>query len=82
VHFVTPQLDHGPIVIQAAVPVQPDDTEDVLAARVLAQEHRVYPHAVSWFCEGSLSVTPAGKVHVHAAGGPAAGALISPALPR
>jgi phosphoribosylglycinamide formyltransferase-1 len=81
VHFVTPELDHGPIVIQAAVPVQPDDTEDVLAARVLAQEHRVYPQAVRWFCENRLSVTAEGKVQVDAAG-PAAGALISPALPR
>jgi phosphoribosylglycinamide formyltransferase-1 len=82
VHFVTPELDHGPIVIQAAVPVQPDDTENVLAARVLAQEHRVYPRAVSWFCENRLSVTAEGKVHVDVAGGPPAGALISPALPR
>jgi phosphoribosylglycinamide formyltransferase-1 len=81
VHFVTPELDHGPIVIQAAVPVQPDDTEDVLAARVLAQEHRVYPQAVRWFCENRLSVTAEGKVQVDAAA-PAAGALISPALPR
>ncbi|MDB5904782.1 MAG: phosphoribosylglycinamide formyltransferase [Betaproteobacteria bacterium] len=81
VHFVTPELDHGPIVIQAAVPVQPDDTEDVLAARVLAQEHRVYPQAVSWFCENRLSLTAEGKVQVDAAG-PSTGALISPALPR
>jgi phosphoribosylglycinamide formyltransferase-1 len=81
VHFVTPELDHGPIVIQAAVPVQADDTEDVLAARVLAQEHRVYPQAVSWFCENRLSLTAAGKVHVDAAR-PSTGALISPALPR
>jgi phosphoribosylglycinamide formyltransferase-1 len=81
VHFVTPQLDHGPIVIQAAVPVQADDTEEVLAARVLAQEHRVYPQAVTWFCENLLSVTPDGKVHVDSAG-PSTGALISPALPR
>jgi phosphoribosylglycinamide formyltransferase-1 len=81
VHFVTPELDHGPIVIQAAVPVQADDTEDVLAARVLAQEHRVYPQAVSWFCENRLSLTAEGKVQVDAAG-PSTGALISPALPR
>jgi phosphoribosylglycinamide formyltransferase 1 len=81
VHFVTPELDHGPIVIQAAVPVQADDTEDVLAARVLAQEHRVYPQAVSWFCENRLSLTAEGKVRVDAAG-PSTGALISPALPR
>jgi phosphoribosylglycinamide formyltransferase-1 len=54
VHFVTPQLDHGPIVIQAAVPVRGDDTPDTLAARVLAQEHRIYPQAVRWFAEGRL----------------------------
>src|ERR1044071_2893072 len=45
VHFVTPQLDCGPIVVQAAVPVLADDTEEALAARVLAQEHRIYPQA-------------------------------------
>jgi phosphoribosylglycinamide formyltransferase-1 len=54
VHFVTPQLDHGPIVIQAAVPVRSDDTPDTLSARVLAQEHRIYPLAVRWFAEGRL----------------------------
>ena len=54
VHFVTPQLDHGPIVIQAAVPVRADDTPDTLAARVLEQEHRIYPQAVRWFAEGRL----------------------------
>jgi phosphoribosylglycinamide formyltransferase-1 len=54
VHFVTAQLDHGPIVIQAAVPVMADDTADSLAARVLAQEHRIYPQAVRWFAEGRL----------------------------
>ncbi len=54
VHFVTAQLDHGPIVIQAAVPVMADDTADSLATRVLAQEHRIYPQAVCWFAEGRL----------------------------
>ena len=56
VHFVTPQLDHGPIVIQAAVPVFPQDDEATLAARVLAQEHRIYPQAARWFLEGELIV--------------------------
>jgi phosphoribosylglycinamide formyltransferase-1 len=56
VHFVTPALDHGPIVIQAAVPVLPDDDEERLAARVLQQEHAVYPQAVRWFLEGRLVV--------------------------
>jgi phosphoribosylglycinamide formyltransferase 1 len=63
VHFVTPQLDHGPIVIQAAVPVLPHDDEAKLAARVLAQEHRIYPQAVRWFLEGKL-VIESGVVRV------------------
>ncbi|MFZ4691714.1 MAG: phosphoribosylglycinamide formyltransferase [Burkholderiaceae bacterium] len=46
VHFVTAELDHGPIISQATVPVLDDDTEDTLAARVLEQEHRIYPQAV------------------------------------
>jgi phosphoribosylglycinamide formyltransferase-1 len=54
VHFVTPSLDSGPIVIQAAVPVLAGDTEAVLAARVLAQEHVIYPRAVRWFLAGRL----------------------------
>jgi phosphoribosylglycinamide formyltransferase 1 len=56
VHWVTPVLDEGPIVIQAAVPVLPDDDEHTLAARVLRQEHRIYPRAVRWFLEGKLSL--------------------------
>ncbi|MSQ53618.1 MAG: phosphoribosylglycinamide formyltransferase [Betaproteobacteria bacterium] len=56
VHFVTPALDHGPIVIQAAVPVLPDDDEDLLAARVLEVEHRIYPNAVRWFAEDRLLI--------------------------
>jgi phosphoribosylglycinamide formyltransferase-1 len=54
VHFVTEQLDSGPLVIQVRVPVLPEDTPDVLAARVLEQEHRIYPRAVRWFAEGRL----------------------------
>ena len=60
VHFVTEELDGGPRVIQARVPVHPDDTAEVLAARVLAQEHRIYPLAVRWFAEGRLRLGPAG----------------------
>lgn len=56
VHFVTAELDHGPIVDQAAVPVLPDDTEDTLAARVLLQEHVIYPRAVRWFVEDRLTI--------------------------
>ena len=54
VHFVTPDLDHGPIVLQSIVPVLPGDTEAALAARVLATEHRIYPLAVSWLVRGQL----------------------------
>lgn len=56
VHFVTAELDHGPIVAQAAVPVRADDDEHSLAERVLVQEHRLYPMAVRWFVEGQLSI--------------------------
>jgi phosphoribosylglycinamide formyltransferase-1 len=56
VHFVTADLDHGPIVLQAAVPVLASDDEDVLAARVLAQEHRIYPQAARWFLDGQLVI--------------------------
>ncbi len=56
VHFVTPQLDHGPIVIQAAIPVLPGDTEETLATRVLQQEHHIYPQAVRWFMENRIKL--------------------------
>ena len=56
VHFVTAELDHGPMIAQAAVPVFPDDDATKLAARVLKQEHRIYPAAIRWFAEGRLSV--------------------------
>jgi len=56
VHFVTPELDLGPIVIQSAVPVRADDDEDTLSRRVLATEHLIYPRAVRWMVEGALRV--------------------------
>src|SRR5216117_30067 len=56
VHFVTPEVDRGPIIVQAAVPVRAGDTEESLAARVLQQEHRIYPLAIRWFVEGRLAV--------------------------
>lgn len=56
VHFVTPELDHGPIVIQSVVPVRPGDDEERLAARVLATEHIIYPLAVRWFVEDKLEL--------------------------
>ncbi len=64
VHFVTPTLDCGPIVVQAVVPVLDGDNEAALAARVLVQEHRIYPQAVRWFVENRLSLTADGKVRV------------------
>jgi phosphoribosylglycinamide formyltransferase 1 len=63
VHFVTTELDHGPIVIQAALRVRPDDTPETLAARVLRQEHVIYPKAVRWFLDGKL-VIESGVVNV------------------
>ena len=54
VHFVTEELDGGPLIIQARVPVLPGDDPDTLAARVLRQEHRIYPRAVEWFAQGRL----------------------------
>lgn len=56
VHFVTAELDHGPIVAQVAVPVLPGDTVDSLSERVLAQEHMIYPRAVRWFVDERLSI--------------------------
>ncbi|HBI71539.1 MAG TPA: phosphoribosylglycinamide formyltransferase [Massilia sp.] len=60
VHFVTAELDHGPMVAQARVPVLPGDTEDSLAARVLAEEHKLYPYAVRLFIEDRLSIEQGG----------------------
>ena len=62
VHFVTPDLDHGPIIIQAAVPVMSGDTGQTLAARVLREEHRIYPQALRWLCTGQIELTKQGKV--------------------
>ncbi len=56
VHFVRAEMDAGPIVVQAAVPVRPDDTPEALAARVLQAEHRIYPLALRWAGEGRLRV--------------------------
>jgi phosphoribosylglycinamide formyltransferase-1 len=63
VHFVTPELDAGPIVIQAAVPVLANDTVDTLSKRVLRQEHIAYPRAIQWFLDGKL-VIDNGRVSV------------------
>jgi phosphoribosylglycinamide formyltransferase-1 len=62
VHFVTTDLDHGPIIIQAAVPVLRDDNQHTLAARVLNEEHRIYPQAVSWLCQDQIKLDEQGRV--------------------
>ena len=56
VHFVTEGVDEGPIIIQASVPIQEEDTVETLSARILEQEHRMYPQAIQLFAEGKLSV--------------------------
>lgn len=64
VHFVTAELDHGPIIAQAVVPVLPGDTEQTLAARVLAREHLIYPRAVRWIVDDLLRVEGASVRHL------------------
>jgi phosphoribosylglycinamide formyltransferase 1 len=76
VHFVTPRLDHGPIIIQAAVPVLAHDNEQSLAARVLEQEHIILPQAVRWFLEGRLQLSNSRVLLAGAAPIPAS--IISP----
>ncbi|MDR3425958.1 MULTISPECIES: phosphoribosylglycinamide formyltransferase [Silvimonas] len=56
IHFVTAELDHGPIIAQAAVPVLEDDTAIALAERILIEEHQLYPLAVQWFVQGRLHI--------------------------
>ncbi|RLD99974.1 MAG: phosphoribosylglycinamide formyltransferase [Aquificota bacterium] len=56
VHFVDEKTDHGPIIIQAAVPVLEDDNEDTLAARILEYEHKIYPRAIQLFAQGRLEI--------------------------
>ncbi|RPI45274.1 MAG: phosphoribosylglycinamide formyltransferase [Betaproteobacteria bacterium] len=78
VHFVTAEVDHGPIIVQAAVPVLPHDDESSLAARVLEQEHRIYPQALAWLARGEVELGVSGRVSFpHAR---AAAPLIAPAL--
>jgi phosphoribosylglycinamide formyltransferase-1 len=72
VHFVSADLDHGPIVIQAAVAVRDDDTPQTLAARVLKQEHVVYPRAARWFLDDRLVIED-GLVRVKGANSTGAG---------
>lgn len=64
VHFVTPALDGGPIIIQAAVPVLNDDTPQTLSARVLHEEHRIFPQAVRWLCRDQARLEANGRVTI------------------
>ena len=79
VHFVAPEMDAGPIIVQAAVPVLQDDTPDALAARVLAQEHRIYPLALKLVAGGAAKVVGARVLTKSAAPAPAPEALLWPA---
>jgi phosphoribosylglycinamide formyltransferase-1 len=62
VHFVTADLDHGPIIIQAAIPVRQDDSPQTVSARVLHEEHRIFPQAVRWLCDGAVRLNAQGRV--------------------
>jgi phosphoribosylglycinamide formyltransferase-1 len=66
VHFVTDELDGGPLIVQARIPVLPGDDAETLAARVLTREHRIYPLAVRWFAEGRLGLDPQGRPRLDA----------------
>jgi phosphoribosylglycinamide formyltransferase-1 len=79
VHFVDEGTDTGPIIAQAAVPVLPDDTEQGLAARILKQEHRLYPQAVQWFAQGRLSLSGR-TVRVEGAGAAGDALLVNPGV--
>ncbi len=80
VHLVDAEVDHGPIVVQAAVPIRPGEGADVVRARILAQEHRIYPYALQLFAEGRVRVE--GRlVLISGLDPPADESLISPPLP-
>lgn len=79
VHFVTADLDHGPIIIQAAIPVLSEDNQQTLAQRLLYEEHRIYPQAIRWLCQDQIELGQDGKVHCHLRK-QAGYALISPGL--
>lgn len=79
VHFVDSGTDTGPIIIQAVVPVLEDDTEETLAARILREEHRIYPRAIQLFAEGRLRIEGR-RVRIDPPPPPLEGALINPPL--
>jgi phosphoribosylglycinamide formyltransferase-1 len=76
IHFVRPAMDDGPIIVQAVVPIFPDDDAESLAARVLIQEHRIYPLAVKLIAQSRVRIHDE-RVHIEGAH-PPAGALINP----
>jgi phosphoribosylglycinamide formyltransferase-1 len=78
VHFVSPEVDGGPIVVQASVPVLAGDTPQTLAERVLKEEHRIYPMAIRWFAEGRLSISD-GTVLLNGQRDPIQGIVSDPA---
>jgi phosphoribosylglycinamide formyltransferase-1 len=81
VHFADPGVDTGPIIIQAVVPIFPDDTADSLAARILKEEHKIYPQAIRWYSEGRLRIE--GRIVrllPRREGGPETAALHNPPL--
>lgn len=80
VHFVRSDMDAGPIIIQAAVPVLAADDETSLAARVLAAEHRIYPVALRWIAEGKVTVDRDDRVTIAGQNGAGTALLINPAL--
>jgi len=76
VHFVDQETDHGPIIVQGAVPVGPDDTEETLRERILTVEHEIYPIAIQLFAEGRLSIEGR-RVLVRGPRGPGPGSIVS-----
>lgn len=78
VHFVVPEMDAGPLIVQAAVPVLPEDDEEALAARVLAQEHRIYPQALEWLASNKVQLDAHGHVAFAKPLAPSDCAFISP----
>jgi phosphoribosylglycinamide formyltransferase-1 len=80
VHLVDEHVDHGAIVIQAAVPTFPGEAPDALRARILAQEHRIYPYAIQLFAEGRVSVEGR-RVRIRGIEGSERAALVNPPLP-
>lgn len=80
VHFVVPEMDSGPVIVQAAVPVREDDSEETLAARVLAAEHRIYPFALQLVAQGRVRIDDDGRCRIDGAGAADAMLMVPPIL--